>query len=261
MKISIITLFPKMIEGFFAESIIKRAVDKKLISIEIINLRNFAVDSYGSVDNRPFGGGAGMVLRVEPVVQAMRSIADSEVRITNEKKKVVLTSAKGKTFNQKIAQDYSKLDHIVFIAGHYEGFDERVLEYVDEEISIGDFVMTGGEIAVSAIVDSIVRLVPGVLKKESATKDESFFEVEVDELEKVIGETEIIAKLKKNGVLKVTLLEYPQYTRPQEFENKKVPEVLISGDPKEIKKWQLKKAYEETLQKRPDLFKKENVII
>ncbi|HLL60535.1 MAG TPA: hypothetical protein VK338_02365, partial [Candidatus Nitrosocosmicus sp.] len=138
MKISIITLFPNMIEGFFAESIIKRAVEKNLVEIEIINLRNFAVDDYGSVDDRPYGGGAGMVLRVEPVVKALKSLKS---KVKSLKSKIILTSAKGKTYNQSRAQEYAKLEHIVLIAGHYEGFDERVLEYIDEEVSLGDFVM------------------------------------------------------------------------------------------------------------------------
>jgi tRNA (guanine37-N1)-methyltransferase len=259
MKMTIITLFPKMIEGFFEESIVKRAIDKKLVEIEIVNLRDFAKDTYGSVDDRPYAGGAGMVLRVDVLKKCLDSISTKPE--TDNTKKVVLTSAKGKIYNQKIASDYSKVNHIVLIAGHYEGFDERVLDYVDEEISMGDFVMTGGEIAVSAIVDSIVRLIPGVLKKESATVNESFFEVDLAELTDIIGETDVISKLKSNNISKVTLLEYPQYTRPQTFENKNVPDILLSGNPKEIHKWQLKMAYEETIRKRPDLLNAQHDII
>jgi len=238
MKISIITLFPKMISGFFEESIVKRAVEKKLVEIEIINLRDFAIDDYGTVDDRPYGGGAGMILRIEPIYKAINKITNSELRIKNknsksvirnQKIKIILTSPKGKVFNQKKAQEYSRLDNLIIIAGHYEDVDARVLDYVDDEISMGDFILTGGEIPASAIVDSVVRLIPGVLKKDQATKNESF-----DFNDKKI-------------------LEYPQYTRPEEFMGKKVPEILLNGDHKKIEKWQLEKAIEETQKKRPDL--------
>jgi tRNA (guanine37-N1)-methyltransferase len=233
MKISIITLFPKMISGFFQESIIKRAVDKKLVKIEIINLRDFAIDDYGSVDDRPYGGGAGMVLRIEPIYKAISKIKDQKSKINskNQKEKTILTSPKGKVFNQKKAIIYSKLGHLIIIAGHYEGVDERVLDYVDEEISMGDFVMTGGEIPAAAIVDSVIRLIPGVLKKDEATRQESF------------------------NINKKKLLEYPQYTRPESFMGKKVPKILLSGDHKKIEDWRMKKASEETRRKRPELLK------
>src|SRR3989339_193267 len=234
MKISIITLFPKMISGFFEESIVKRAVEKKVVVIEIINLRDFAIDNYGTVDDRPYGGGAGMILRIEPLYKAIQSaISNFQFSISkqtsNLKKpisKIILTSPKGKQFDQKKAQEYSKLNHLIIIAGHYEDVDARILDYVDEEISMGDFILTGGEIPASAIVDSIVRLIPGVLKKDQATKNESF---SIDD--------------KK-------ILEYPQYTRPEEFMGKKVPEVLLKGDPKKIGKWQEEQALVETRNKR-----------
>lgn len=222
-KISIITLFPKMIKGFFEESIVKRAIDKKLVEIEYVNLRDFAVNNYGSVDDRPYGGGAGMLLRVEPIYNAIQKVKSKKSKV-----KVILTSAKGKLFDQKKAIKYSKLNHLIIIAGHYEGVDERVLEYIDEEISLGDFVMTGGEIAVAAIVDAVVRLVPHVLKKSEATKLESFSN---------------------------NLLEYPQYTRPESFKGKKVPKVLLSGNHKEIEEWRIKEAYKQTLKKRKDLLR------
>lgn len=247
MKISIVTLFPKMIEGFFNESIVKRAQEKKLVEIETVDLRRFAKDKRGSVDDRPYGGGAGMVLRVEPIVDVLKST----LKIPNSK--IILTSAKGKQFDQTKAREYSKLDHLILISGHYEGVDERVLDYVDEEISLGDFVLTGGEVAVSAIVDCVVRLIPGVLKKEEAPEKESFFTVPIDELIKLVGEDKQLLKLKKRGKKKVTLLEYPHYTRPEEFMGKKVPEVLLSGNHQEIEKWRIKKAFEETLKKRQDL--------
>ena len=239
-----------MIEGFFKESIVKRAQDKGLIDIRIVDLREYAVDDYGSVDDRPYGGGVGMVLRADVVWTAL-----NKVKVKSEKSKVkkVITSPKGKLFNQKKAQEFSKLNHLVIIAGHYEGVDERVLEYVDEEISLGDFVMTGGEIAASAIVDSIVRLLPGVLKHEEATQKESFFATAINQLIGAIGENSILKKLRDKGIKKVQLLEYPQYTRPEEFNGIKVPAVLLSGNHKEVEKWRLKKSFEQTLKKRPDL--------
>jgi tRNA (guanine37-N1)-methyltransferase len=215
-----------MINGFFEESIVKRAIEKKLVEIEIINLRDFAIDTYGTVDDRPYGGGAGMVLRIEPIYNAIQS---AKSKIQNPRSKIVLTSPKGKIFDQKKAQEYSQLEHLIIVAGHYEDVDARALDYIDEEISMGDFVLTGGEIPASAIVDSIVRLIPGVLKKDKATINESF-SINADKI-----------------------LEYPQYTRPEEFMGKKVPEILLKGDHKKIEKWQMEKALEETRKKRPDL--------
>ena len=237
MKISIITLFPKMISGFFEESIVKRAIEKKLIEIEIINLRDFAIDDYGTVDDRPYGGGAGMILRIEPIYNAGQSTISNfqfpiSKQISNHKKpisKTIITSPKGKIFDQKKAQEFSQLDHLIIIAGHYEDVDTRVLDYVDEEVSMGDFILTGGEIPASAIVDSIVRLIPGVLKKDKATINESF------------------------NINEKKILEYPQYTRPEEFMGKKVPETLLKGDHKKIEKWRQEMSFEETRKKRPDL--------
>ncbi len=246
MKISILTLFPKMFEGFLQESIVKRAQDKKLVEIEIIDLRSFAKNKYRSVDDRPYGGGAGMILRVDILAEAINKTKNKQTRI-------VLTSTRGKLFTQQKAREFSKLKHLLLIAGHYEGIDERIVDYIDEEISLGDFVMTGGEIAVGAIVDAIVRLIPGVLKKEEATQVESFFQVPVGQLIAVVGEDEILTKFKKDKVKSVYLLEYPQYTRPEEFKEKKVPSVLINGNHREIANWRLKMAYEETKKKRPDL--------
>lgn len=222
MKITIITLFPKMVSSFFEESIIKRAVEKKLVEIEVIYLRDFATDSYGTVDDRPYGGGAGMVLKVDVLHQAIK-------KAKTKNSHVVLTSARGRVFNQDKAKQFSKLSHLVIIAGHYEGVDERVLDYVDEEISIGDFVMTGGEIAAAAITDSVVRLIPGVLKKDEATVNETFD----------IGGRK--------------LLEYPQYTRPEIYQGKKVPKILLTGDHKKIEKWRQEQALELTKKRRPDL--------
>ena len=154
MKITILTLFPAMIEGFINESIIKRAQEKGAVEIEIVNFRDFTTDAHKTVDQSPYGGGAGMVLMVEPIVKALRSLK------LEGNKKIALTSAKGDVYNQAKALEYSTLDHIVIIAGHYEGFDERISDYIDEEISLGDFVMTGGEITAVAVLDSVVRLLP-----------------------------------------------------------------------------------------------------
>lgn len=263
MKITIITLFPKMLEGFFQESIVKRAQEKKLVEIEIINLRNFAIDNYGTVDDKPYGGGVGMILRIEPIHKAVQfAITNHQSPIFKQasipkkqlpNKKIILTSAKGQAFNQQLAIGYSQLDHLVIIAGHYEGIDERIMNFVDEEVSLGDFIMTGGEITAGAIVDSIVRLIPGVLKKTKATQEESFALTSINQIVEAVGENSILLKLKKKGVKEVKLLEYPHYTRPENFQDKKVPPILLSGDHKKIESWQIKKSFEETLKKRPDL--------
>lgn len=228
MKISIITLFPAMLEGFFRESIVKRAMEKKLVEIELVQLREFAVDKYGSVDGKPYGGGTGMVLRVDVLHAALEKTIAAAPRA--KARKVLLTSAKGKAYTQEDARGLATLDHLVIIAGHYEGVDERILDYVDGEISLGDFVMTGGEICAAAVADSVTRLIPGVLRKEDATEIESF---------SVTGGKK--------------LLEAPHYTRPEEFKGKRVPAVLLSGNHKEIEAWRKQKAMEETRKKRPDL--------
>lgn len=254
MKITIVTLFPKMIEGFIQDSIIKRAQAKGAVEINIVNLRDFARDSYGTVDERPYGGGAGMVLCVDVLKKSLDSITNLKSPISN--RKIILTSARGTVFNQKKAQELSKLKEIIIFAGHYEGFDERFSDYIDEEVSLGDFIMTGGELAAASMCDAVVRLLPGVLKKENATAEETFFTSSINYLIELLGEHPILVALQKKGVMEVRLLEYPQYTRPEEFEEKKVPEILLSGDPKKIKKWQLQKAFELTLSRRPDLLDK-----
>ncbi len=251
MKISIITLFPEMVTPFLNESIMKRAQEKGAVEIEIINLRDFALDTHRTVDDRPYGGGAGMVIRPEPVVEALHKVASK-----TKKQHVILTSAKGIPYSQQKALSLSKEEHVTIICGHYEGFDERIMKYIDEEISLGDYVLTGGEIAASAIVDSIVRLLPGVLKKEDATTEESFFEVSIDDLIAIIGEITSLTYLKEIGIKKVQLLEYPHYTRPIEFEGQKVPEILTQGNHEEIRKWRIKEAYNQTVTKRPDLLQK-----
>ncbi|HOZ80966.1 MAG TPA: tRNA (guanosine(37)-N1)-methyltransferase TrmD [Candidatus Woesebacteria bacterium] len=206
MKIDVISLFPKMFESPFAEGMIKRALDKKIIELECHDMRKWAWNSYGAVDDRPYGGGVGMLIRVDVIDQALKEIKK------NKNSKVILTSAKGKKFTQQMAREWSKEDNLIFICGRYEGFDERVVDLVDEEVSIGEYVLTGGELPTMVMIDSVTRLLDGVLGKDESNKDESFSE---------------------NSVL-----EYPQYTRPAEYLGKNVPEILLSGDPKKIKQWQ-----------------------
>ncbi|PIY69011.1 tRNA (guanosine(37)-N1)-methyltransferase TrmD [Candidatus Roizmanbacteria bacterium CG_4_10_14_0_8_um_filter_39_9] len=231
MKISIITLFPSMIDSFINESILKRAQEKKLVEIEVINLRDSAIDDYGTVDDKPYGGGVGMVIRVDVIKKAINFVTSRQSPVAN--RKIILTSARGKTYKQSVAKEYSKLDHLIIIAGHYEGIDERVMEYVDEEISVGDYVLTGGELPACIIADSVTRLVSGVLKHPEATELESFSLIEGQQL-----------------------LECPQYTRPEEFKGKKVPEILLSGNHKNISDWRKAQAIDITKKRRPDLLKK-----
>lgn len=213
MKVDIITLFPEMFKGPFDESIIKRAQDKKLVEINIHNLRGWTKDKHKTVDDRPFGGGKGMVLMIEPICTALGDLKKKDT-------KVILLSPQGKVFNQKKAKSMAKYKHIIFISGHYEGFDERIRDHlIDEEISIGNYVLTGGELPTMVIVDTIVRLLPNVLEKE-ATEKESFSNEDI--------------------------LDYPQYTRPSDFNGWKVPEILLSGNHAEIEKWRNKKAGEKT---------------
>ena len=224
MKISIITLFPEVFEPILNTSILKRAQAKSKIEFELINLRDFGEGKHKVVDDRPYGGGAGMVLRPDILTRALKSIT---IHSTAVERYVILASASGKPYNQKKAQDFSKLDHLIIVCGHYEGVDQRFIDkYVTQEISIGDYVLTGGEIPAMVIIDSIVRLLPGVLEKAEAIVNESFTD---------------------------NLLEGPQYTRPEEFDGEKVPEVLLSGDHKKIEQWRKQKSLEKTKKFRPDL--------
>ena len=213
LKIDIITLFPKMFKGPFDESIVKREQDRKLVRINIHDLREYGFGERKTVDGRPYGGGIGMILMVEPIYKALK-------KIKTKNSKVILLTPRGKTFNQQNSIELSKSEHLIFIAGHYEGYDERITKFIDQEISIGNFILTGGEIPTMAIIDSIVRLIPGVLKKEDATKYESFSEE--------------------------NLVEYPQFTRPEEFKGLKVPQILLSGNHKEISGWRKKQSEDKT---------------
>ncbi len=218
MKIDILTLFPKMFEGFLNESIIKRAIEKKIVKINLINFREFSSLNNNQVDDTPYGGGAGMVLMIEPIVKAIESLKTKDSHI-------ILLSPQGKVYNEKKAIKLSNYKHIILICGHYEGFDERIYEFIDEEVSIGDYVLTGGEIPAMVITDSVIRLLDGVINKESI-ENESFSS---------------------------SLLDYPTYTKPREFRGLKVPDILLSGDHKKIKEWREQKQKENTFKKRKDL--------
>ncbi len=242
MQFDIITIFPKIFESYFSESIIKRAQEKKIVKINIHNLRDYTTDKHKTVDDTPYGGGAGMVLKVEPIYAATRRVKSSAFvpkRTSAGKQKsrlrqtrVILLSAKGKKFDQKMARKFSKLDQIVLICGRYEGVDERVAKYIaDEEISIGDYVLTGGELPAMIIVDVVARLVPGVIAEDSL-KEESFS----IRKERVKSDFKILPQGTKFKISR----EYPQYTRPAVFKDWRVPKVLLSGNHKKIEEWRNK---------------------
>lgn len=223
MKIDILTLFPEMLDMVFNTSIIGRARQKELIDLNLINIRHYSNNKHKSVDDYPFGGGAGMVMQAQPVFAALRNIKADKC------KKVIYLSPKGKPFNQETAKGLLDEDRIVMICGHYEGIDQRIIDYwVTDEMSIGDYVLTGGEIPAMVLVDTVARMIPGVLSSAEAFQEESIY----------------------SG-----LLEHPQYTRPRVFEDMEVPEVLISGHHKKIEEWQFFKSLDITRQKRQDLFK------
>ena len=216
MKISILTLFPDMFSGPFSSSIVKRAQEKHAVTIEYVNIREFATDKYKSVDDHPYGGGVGMILRVDIIDRALQKV----------KGHTILLDPQGTPYTQKKARELSKLKHIVLICGHYEGVDERVRSLIDEEISVGDYILSGGEIPAMVIVDSVVRLLVGVLQKTGATDAESF---------------------------EAGMLEYSQYTRPQTYKKNSVPTVLLSGNHAQIALWREKQARAKTQERRPDL--------
>ena len=223
MRIDILTLFPKMFEGVLEESIIKRARKKGKVDIRVHNLRDWTDDKHGKVDDKPFGGGPGMVIKPQPLFDAIKGLKTRSSR-------VVLMTPQGRTLDQAVAQKMSGYKHIIVVCGHYEGFDERFRQKcVNDEISLGDFVLTGGEIPAMALVDCVVRLLPGVVGDKDSLEFESF----------------------ASG-----LLEYPQYTRPAEFRGLKVPEVLLSGDHNRIDVWRKEMAVKRTRSRRPDMYKK-----
>ncbi len=224
----ILTLFPEMVDDCLNTGILKRAADAGIISIDSINIRDYSLDKHKKVDDYPYGGGAGMLMQAQSVFDAF---ADLKKKIKNGRKKlrVLYMTPQGKKFDQRMAEELSKEKNLVFLCGHYEGIDERVIEeIVTDEVSIGDFVLTGGELPAMVMIDCISRLIPGVLGSDESAIDESF----------------------SDG-----LLEYPQYTRPEEWHDKKVPDVLLSGNHKEIEKWRVEKALERTKEKRPDMYR------
>jgi tRNA (guanine37-N1)-methyltransferase len=224
MRIDIITIFPKMFEPVINESIIKRAQSKGRVKIYIHNLRDYSCDKHRKIDDRPFGGGSGMVMRPEPIFEA---VSDIKLKVKSKEAKVVLLCPQGNRLNQKVAKGLSKHKHLILICGHYEGIDERVRQHlVDEEVSIGDYVLTGGELAAMVLVDCVVRLLPGVLGDKNSLNFESF---------------------------EGNLLEYPQYTRPSNFKGMRAPEILLSGDHRKIAEWRRREAIKITQKKRPDL--------
>lgn len=212
MKFEIITLFPEMFESVFSKSIIRRALDNKIVEIKYHQMRKWAWNNYGSVDDKPYGGDVGMLIRVDVIDKALKEIKEKS-KGESLKPKVILMSARGKRFEQADAQRLAKEKNLIIICGHYEGFDERISKLVDEEISIGDYVLSNGEIPAMVLIDSISRLLPGVLGKDESSQVESF----------------------SDGS---DYIEFPQYTRPAEYNGERVPEVLLSGDPKKIKEWQ-----------------------
>lgn len=222
MKIDILTLFPEMFTGVLGTSILKKANEKDIVEYNIVNYREFADNKHQTVDDYPYGGGAGMVLKPQPIFDAVESLKQGE-----SKPRIILLCPQGKTFNQSKAEELSQEDHLIFICGHYEGYDERIREFaVTDEVSIGDFVLTGGELGAMVMVDSIVRLLPGVLGNEDSPVLDSF---------------------------STGLLEHPHYTRPADFNGMKVPDILLSGDHRKIEEWREKESLRRTFLRRPDL--------
>ena len=225
MIIDILTIFPGMVAGPITESIIGKAIDRKLIDIRVINLRDFAADPHRTTDDRPFGGGSGMVMKPEPLVAAIGNVREKDPAA-----RVILLSPQGRLFDQGIAFELSRLNHISLVCGRYEGVDERIRNhYVDDEISIGDYVLTGGEVPALVIVDAVARLLPGVLGSNDSLNEESF----------ITG-----------------LLEYPHYTRPEIFGDHRVPDILLSGNHGAIRRWRRQQALIRTWHRRPDLLGK-----
>ena len=239
MKFTVLTLFPEIPRSFFENSIMAKAVEKGIIAYELVNIRDFALDKHKTCDDNPYGGGAGMLMKTEPLCGALESVGVKPKKIAkkgskkakkvNIHKRVIYVSPSGKPLTQNLAKDLSKEEELVFICGRYEGIDQRIIEtYVDDEISIGDYVLSSGELAATVIIDSVYRLVDGVISSESL-EEESFTD---------------------------GLLEYPQYTRPEVFRGMTVPQVLLSGHHENIRLWRLKKRLEKTLRNRPELIAK-----
>lgn len=223
MRIDVLTLFPRMFEGPMGESIIGKAVEKDLLEINIHNFRDYSENKHQQVDDYPYGGGAGMLLKVQPIYDNLKAIEEAT---GNQKKRVILLDPAGKPFNQKMAEEFANEEQLVFICGHYEGYDERIRSMVTDEVSLGDYVLTGGELGAMVMIDATVRLLPEVLGNQSSAKTDSH---------------------------STGLLEHPQYTRPAEFNGMKVPEVLMNGNHRLIEEWQLKESLRRTYLRRPDM--------
>lgn len=222
LTIDIITIFPSMLNGFIRESILKRATDSGAVLFNVINLRDFTTDRHKTVDDRPYGGGPGMIMKPEPIFKAVEARKTPAARI-------ILMSPQGRRFDQKLAEELGESSHLIFLCGHYEGVDERVCEALaTDEISIGDYILTNGTLAAAVTIDAVVRLLPNVLGADNANENESFCN---------------------------SRLEYPQYTRPKVFRNMKVPDVLLSGNHSEIARWRQEQSERRTAQRRPDLFR------
>lgn len=223
MKIDVLTLFPRMFEGPMGESIIGKAVNKGLLEINVSNFRDYSDNKHQTVDDYPYGGGAGMLLKVQPIYDNIKAIEQAN---PETKKRVILLDPAGKRFDQAMAEEFSNEEHLVFICGHYEGYDERIRSLVTDEVSLGDYVLTGGELGAMVMIDATVRLLQDVLGNQTSAQTDSY---------------------------STGLLEHPQYTRPAEFNGMKVPEVLTNGNHKLIEEWQLKESLRRTYQRRPDL--------
>lgn len=228
MRIDIISLFPQIFLPYIQTSMMRKAIERGVARIYLHNLRDYALDKHRTTDDYPYGGGAGMLLKPEPIYNALEEVKRQCREEGCENHKVILTSPQGIPFKQVIAEELAKEGHLVIICGHYEGVDDRVLDWVDEEISLGDFILTGGEIPAMAIMDAVIRLQPTVLSEEEAAREESI----------------------SSGIL-----EYPQYTRPAEFRGEEVPAILRSGNHQEVARWRRRRALERTLFRRPDLLK------
>lgn len=227
MLIDILTIFPEMFHGPFDYSIIKRAMEKELIKIRIFDIREYTTDKHKVTDDYPYGGGGGMVMKPEPIAKAIENALGKEKESSDTR--VIFLTPQGAPFKQAVAKELARLKHLVLLCGHYEGIDERIREmFIDQEISIGDYVLTGGEIPAMVIVDAVVRIIPGVLGDENSYRQDSFYQ---------------------------GLLDYPQYTRPEVFRGQRVPEVLLGGHHQKIRQWRRRKAIERTLQRRPELLK------
>jgi tRNA (guanine37-N1)-methyltransferase len=259
----IVTIFPDFFRGPLDYGIVRRARESKLIEISIHDLRDFATDKHRTVDDRPFGGGEGMVLKPEPLFKCVESlgVAPREQRLKKPKpdaaaETVILLSPQGELFTQAVAQDLAALDRIVLICGRYEGVDERVADgLADREISIGDYVLSGGELGAAVIVDTVARLIPGALGNEASAQQESFTAARKPRAEGANSEAVCPDSTCSSG----GLLDYPHYTRPAEFRGMTAPEVLIGGNHEQIRKWRRRKALEKTLRNRPDLLERETL--